>query len=127
MPDTLAAVLSAEDDATLCNGLFTLLLAHHGEGFDPAVIPPEHRTVLLVWHTQSVIGSRGFNGFFSADMPGDPDFRHMRAAYEAVACEPPAASASRAFPPFPGGIAQATAAPRVRPFAKANNKANAAP
>jgi Domain of unknown function (DUF4375) len=126
MPDTLAAVLSAEDDATLCKDLFALLLAHHGEGFDPAVIPAEHRTVLLVWHTQSVIGGRGFNGFFSADMPGDPDYRHMRAAYEAVGCEPAAAAVRRVFSAFPGGNAPADTRARVRAFGKANHEVHGA-
>ena len=62
MPPPLADVLATENDFDLCNGLFQHLLAHHGEGFDPAAVPPEHRTVLLVWLTTSVIG-RMWNGY----------------------------------------------------------------
>jgi hypothetical protein len=126
MPDSLATILAAEDDAELCNGLFTALLAHHGERFHPAGLPAEHRTVLLVWHTQGVIGNRGFNGFLGADMPGDPDYRFMREAYEAVECEPAAAAVRRVFDAFPAGKAPPDARARVQAFGKANHAVHGA-
>jgi hypothetical protein len=126
MPDPLATILSAEDDAELCTGLFAALLALHGERFDPAGLPAEDRTVLLVWHTQEVIGNRGFNGFLGADMPGDPDYRFMRAAYEAVGCEPAAAAVRRVFDAFPQGKPPADGRARVQAFGKANHAVHGA-
>jgi Domain of unknown function (DUF4375) len=125
MPDSLADVLSAEVSFDVCNGLYNLLLAHHGEGFDPAAIPVEHRTVLLVWHTQKLIANNGFNGFFAADLPGDPDFRYMRAAYDAVDCEPAAAAVRRVFDAFGGAVPDDPRA-RVQAFGKANHAVHGA-
>src|SRR5262245_36039234 len=89
MPDTLASILAAKDDADVCSGLFNLLVAHYGESFDPAAIPEEHRTVLLVWHPKGIISTTGFTGFSATDLPGDPQSLHMRAAYSrSVACRP---------------------------------------
>ena len=121
MPDAIAAIRAAEDDADLCASLFAALLAHHTDRFDPAAVPAEHRTVLLVWHTQEAIGNRGFNGFFGADMPGDPEYRYMRGAYEAVGCEPATAAVRRVFEAFPGGKPPADARSRVQAFGKANH------
>jgi Domain of unknown function (DUF4375) len=126
MPDSLAAVLSAEVGFDLCNGLYSLLLAHHGEGFDPADIPVEHRTVLLVWQTQRVIGNNGFNGFFATDLLGDPDYRHMRAAYDAIGCEPVAAAIRRVFEAFPDKVVPSDPRARVQAFGKANHTAHGA-
>src|SRR3954471_24767695 len=105
MPGDLAAVLAAKDDFDLCNGLFTLLIAHHGEAFAPAAMPGEHRTVLMVWLTNSVIASRGFNGFFSSGLLVDYDYRHTQAAYEAIDCEPAAKALRKVFDAFPDRIA----------------------
>ena len=118
MPDSLADVLSAEVGFDVCNGLYSLLLAHHGEGFDPAAIPEEHRNVLLVWQTQRVIGNNGFNGFFAADLAGDPEYRHMRDAYDAVGCEPAAAAVRRVLDAFPDGIPPADPRARLQIFGK---------
>lgn len=126
MPDPLSDVLATEDDFDLCNGLFTLLLAHHGEAFDPAAVPLEHRTVLLVWLTTSVIASKGFNGFFAADLPVDPDYAHMREAYEVVGCEPAAAAMRRVFEAFPDQTAPADPRTRVQMFGKANHAVHGA-
>jgi len=126
MPDSLADVLSAEVGFDVCNGLYSMLLAHHGEGFDPGSVPEEHRTVLLVWHTQRVIGNNGFNGFFAADLPGDPDYRHMRAAYEAVDYEPAAAAVRRVLDAFPDGVPPADPRARVQIFGKANHAVHGA-
>jgi hypothetical protein len=121
MPDPLSVLLSAKDDAAVCDGLYRLLVAHHGNPFDPSAVPPEHRTVLLVWHTQDVIGNRGFNGFFGASLPGDPDYRHLRAAYRAVGCEPAAGAVARVFEAFPDQTPPADPRERVRAFGKANH------
>jgi Domain of unknown function (DUF4375) len=126
MPDAVATILSAEDDTDLCSSLFAALLAHHGDRFDPGALPAEHRAVLLIWHTQEVIGNRGFNGFLGADMPGDPDYRYMRDAYEAVGCEPAAAAVRRLFDAFPAGKAPADARARVQAFGKANHAVHGA-
>src|SRR5260221_1623151 len=96
MPDELADAL-AGDDFDLCTGVFTLLLAYHGEAFDPTALPPEHATVLLVWLTTGVIGNKGFNGFFAADLPVDPHYWHTQTAYEQIGCETAAAAIRRVF------------------------------
>src|SRR5918995_2130986 len=121
MPDPLSAILSAKDDAAVCDGLFRLLVAHHGDLFDPAAVPPEHRTVLLVWQTQDVIGNRGFNGFLGANLPGDPDCRHLRAAYQAVGCEAATGAVKRVFDAFPDQAPPTDPRERVRAFGKANH------
>jgi hypothetical protein len=126
MPDTLADVLAAEDDFDLCNGLFTFLVAHHGEAFDPAAVPPEHRNVLLVWLTTGVIASKGFNGFFAADLPVDPNYWHTQAAYEAIGCEPAAAAVRRVFDAFPDRNPPADQRARVQAFGKANHAVHGA-
>ena len=126
MPDALSTVLSAEDDFDLCNGLFTLLIAHHGEAFDPAAMPLEHRTVLMVWLTNSVIASRGFNGFFANGLLVDPDYRYMCAAYEAIDCEPAAAAVRRVFDVFTERTAPVDGRSRVQMFGKANHAVNGA-
>src|SRR5215210_2243618 len=126
MPAPLADVLARENDFDLCNGLFQLLLAHHGEAFDPAAIPPEHRTVLLVWLTTGVIANQGFNGFFGVDLPVDPDYTHTRAAYEAIDCEPAALVVRRVFDAFPDGVPPADPRARVQLFGKANHHVHGA-
>jgi hypothetical protein len=126
MPDSLAAVLASEVGFDLCNGLYSLLVAHHGEGIDPADIPAEHRTVLLVWQTQRVIGNNGFNVFFAADPLGDPDYRHMRAAYDAIGSEPVAAAIRRVFEAFPDKVIPSDPRLRVQAFGKANHTAHGA-
>jgi hypothetical protein len=126
MPDPLSDVLATEDDFDLCNGLFNLLLAHHGEAFDPTATPVEHRTVLLVWLTNAVIDSQGFNGFFAKDLSNDPDYRHMRAAYEAVGCEPAAGAVRKVFDAFPGRTPPADPRARVQMFGKANHAVHGA-
>jgi len=126
MPDPLDTILSADDDEALCTGLFSALLARHGDRFHPANLPAEHRTVLLVWHTQGVIGNRGFNGFLGADTPGDPDYRFMREAYDAVGCEPAAAAVRRVFEAFPGDKVPTEARTRVQLFGKANHAVHGA-
>lgn len=126
MPDSLDAVLAADSDDGLCAGLVGLLKAHHGDPADPAALPPQHRTVLLVWQSQEAIGAGGFNGFFSKDLPGDPDYRHTRAAYEAVGCEPAAAAVRRVFDAFPNHTPPADPRARVQMFGKANHAAHGA-
>jgi Domain of unknown function (DUF4375) len=126
MPDLLASVLATEDDADLCTGLCDLLVVYHGDPFDPAAVPEEHRTVLLVWQTQGVIGNRGFNGFFAADLPGDPQYRYMRAAYDAVGCEAAAAAVRRVFDAFPGHTPPADPRARVQAFGRANHAVHGA-
>jgi len=122
----LADVLATENDFDLCNGLFQLLVAHHGEAFDPAAVPVEHRTVLLVWLTTGVIASQGFNGFFAVDLPVDPDYRYTQAAYEAVDCEPAAAAVRRVFDAFPDREPPADPRARVQLFGKANHHVHGA-
>src|SRR2546421_7077054 len=126
MPDTLADVLAAGDDFDLCNGLFHLLLAHHGEAFDPAAVPAEHRNVLLVWLTTGVIANKGFNGFFAADLPVGPQYWHTQAAYEAIGCEPAAAAVRRVFDAFPDRNPPADPRARVQMFGKANHAVHGA-
>lgn len=126
MPDSLAAVLSTEVGFDLCNGLYSLLAAHHGELVDPSTIPVEHRTVMLVWQTQRVIANNGFNGFFGADLPGDPDYRHMRAAYEALGCEPVTLAIQRVFDAFPDTVVPSDPRARVQAFGKANHAVHGA-
>jgi hypothetical protein len=126
MPATLADVLELEDNFDLGNGLFTLLVAHHGEAFDPAAIPLEHRAVLLVWLTTSVIAAKGFNGFFASDLPVDPDYRFMREAYEAIDCEPAAAAVRRVFDGFPDQTPPDEPRERVQAFGKANHAVHGA-
>lgn len=126
MPDTLASILAAKDDADVCSGLFNLLVAHYGESFDPAAIPEEHRTVLLVWHTNGIISNSGFNGFFATDLPGDPQYLHMRAAYSAVGCVPANAALKRVFDVFVGGAPPADHRARVQAFGRANHAVHGA-
>ena len=126
MPAPLADVLATENDFDLCNGLFQHLLAHHGEGFDPAAVPVEHRTVLLVWLTTSVIANQGFNGFFAADLPIDPDYSYMLAAYEAIDCEPAAMVVRRVFDAFPDRVPPSDPRARVQLFGKANHHVHGA-
>ena len=126
MPDALPVVLAAKDDFDLCNGLFSLLIAHHGEAFNPPSIPVEHRTVLLVWLTNSVIASRGFNGFFANRMLVDHDYRHTQAAYEALDCESAATAIRKVFDAFPDRIPPEDGRERVQLFGKANHAVNGA-
>lgn len=126
MPAELADVLAAENDFDLCNGLFHLLLEHHGEAFDPDAVPDEHRTVLLVWLTTGVIANKGFNGFFAADLPVDPDYHHTRAAYEAIDCEPAAAVVRLVFDAFPDRVPPRDPRARVQLFGKANHHVHGA-
>src|SRR5690242_20184361 len=126
MPAALADVLAAEDDFDLCNGLFQLLLAHHGEAFDPAAVPFEHRAVLLVWLTTGVIANKGFNGFFAADLPVDPDYRYTQEGYEAIDCEPAAAAVRQVFDAFPDRVPPADPRTRVQMFGKANHAVHGA-
>jgi Domain of unknown function (DUF4375) len=118
---SLAAILNAEDDAQVCSGIYTLLVTHHGKSFDPDAIAVEHRTVLLVWHTNLLIGNGGFNGFFKAESPGDPQYVHMREAYDAVDCEPANSALSRVFDVFPNRTPPADSADRLRCFVRANH------
>ncbi|HEX3152198.1 MAG TPA: DUF4375 domain-containing protein [Gemmataceae bacterium] len=125
MPEGLSAIL-AKDDFDLCNGLFTLLIEHHGEAFNPPSIPVEHRTVLLIWLTNSVITSRGFNGFFANRMLVDHDYRHTQAAYEAIDCPSAATALRKVFDAFPERIAPEDPRERVQLFGKANHAVNGA-
>jgi len=122
----LADVLATENEFDLCNGLFHLLFAHHGEAFDPAAVPDEHRTVMLVWLTTGVIANKGFNGFFAADLPVDPDYRYTQAAYEAIDCELAAAAIRRVFDAFPDRVPPDDPRTRVQMFGKANHHVHGA-
>jgi hypothetical protein len=121
MPDPLGALLSERDDKALCTGVFQVLRTHYGERFDPTRVPPEHATVMLVWHSHIVICNQGFNGYFGVDNAGDPEYAHMRAAYKAVGCEAVSAVVQRVLDAFPDGKPPADPRDRVRAFAKANH------
>jgi hypothetical protein len=126
MPQSLATALAALDDAAVCSRVFAALRAHYGETFDPATIPSEHRTVLLVWNSKEVIANNGFNGFFAVDQPGDQGYARFKAAYEAVGCEPALRAIRRVFDAFPNRIPPTDARVRVQAFGKANHAAHGA-
>jgi hypothetical protein len=121
MAKTLAEVLAAPTDNDVCSGLYSLLIARYGKHFDPASLPVEHRTAFLVWHVNTIIGNGGFNGFFKADFAIDPQYVHMREAYEAVGCEPAAAAVKRVFDSFTNRTPPTDPADRMRAFVRSNN------
>jgi hypothetical protein len=121
MAKTLAEVLAAENDEDVCTGLYSLLVTRYGKHFDPAAIAVEHRTVFLVWHTNTLIGNGGFNGFFKADLALDPQYRYMQAAFEAVGCEPASGAVRRVFDGFTNRTPPADPSDRLRAFVRMNN------
>lgn len=121
MAKTLAEVLAAQNDTEVCSGLYSLLIARYGKHFDPASLPVEHRTAFLVWHVNNIIGNGGFNGFLKADFAIDPQYVHVRAAYDAVGCEPATAAVRRVFDSFTNRTPPADPADRMRAFVRANN------
>jgi hypothetical protein len=126
MPKTLADVLAADDDSAVCSGVYSLIIARYGKHFDLAAIPVEQRTAFIVWHTKWLIDNGGFNGFFKAELAIDPDYTHMRAAYETVGCESATAALNRVFDSFPNRVPPADPAERLRAFVKANNAVHGA-
>ncbi len=125
MRDALAAALAAPDDHAVCAGVFDLLTAHYPPDIRPADLPIEQRTVFTIWTTNGLIGNGGFNDFFLADSPGDPDYAHMRAAYDAIDCEPASSSLRRVFEAFADGV-PSSPKERQRAFVKGNNAAKGA-
>lgn len=123
MAKTLADVLAAEDDLAVCNGLYSLLLTRYGKLFDPALLPVEHRTVFSVWHTSTLISNGGFDTFFKAEFPGDPDYTHMLAAYKAIGCATALAALNRVFDVFPDRVPSDDPVERLRDFVDGNNAA----
>lgn len=121
MPKKLAEVLAAEKDEDVCNGLYFLMVARYGKHIDPTTLSAEQRTAFLVWHTNTLIGNGGFNGYFKSDPPGDPQYVHMQAAYEAIGCEPAAAAVRRVFDSFTNRIPPTDPSDRLRAFVRANN------
>lgn len=121
MAKSLAEVLAAPTDNDVCSGLYSLLIARYGKHFDPASLPVEHRTAFLVWNVNTIVGNGGFNGFFKADFAIDPQYVHMRAAYDAVGCERAATAVSRVFDSFTNRTPPVDPADRMRAFVRANN------
>jgi hypothetical protein len=126
MPKSLADVLADDDDAAVCSGVYSLIIARYGKHFDLASIPVEQRTAFIVWHTKWLIDNGGFNGFFKAELAIDPDYSHMRAAYETVGCEAATAALSRVFEAYPNRTPPADPAERLRMFVKSNNAVHGA-
>lgn len=121
MPKKLAEILAAEKDEDVCNGLYSLMIARYGKQLDSSNLPDEQRTVYLVWHTNTLIGNGGFNGYFKADQPGDPQYIHMQAAFEAIGCEAATAAVKRVFDIFTNRIPPQDPSDRLRLFVRANN------
>jgi hypothetical protein len=121
MSKSLAEILGAEDDSEVCRGVYSQLIAQYGKTFDPENLPVEFCTVLFVWHASRLIGNGGFNGFFKVNFPADPQYVHLREAFDAVSCEPAASVLGRVFDIFPNCTPPADASERFRSFVRANH------
>jgi hypothetical protein len=124
MSKSLAELIASEDDQAVCSAVYSRLVDHFGPSANASEMPIEHRTVLLVEYTSGVIGNGGFGEFLGAELPGDPGYQHMLAAYEALDAEPAVAAMRRVFDVYPNRVPPPDRRERVTQFVRANKAAN---
>jgi hypothetical protein len=101
MAKSLQQLLAEADDFDLCNGVFTRLVAWHGDDIDASALGEQERVVLLVWHVSGIIGNGGFRYLFEGDLKGDPDFALTAEAFRATGCKQAAEAVRKTLATFP--------------------------
>jgi len=101
MRKTIQEIISGDNDFDVCNEVFGRIGSYYGEQIDAAILLPEHRAVVLAWHSSGIIGNGGFNYLFEGTFDGDPDFALTAEAFEVIRCEAAAQAFRRALAVFP--------------------------
>lgn len=120
MSKTLAEVMAAADDRDLCEGIYNLMVLRYGRNCDPGILNPEQRTVYLVWRAHQRIMRGGFRELWQHEVPGDPTYAQVRAAFEELGAEAIREAVIRAFQAFPDQTPPTNPAERVRTFDAVN-------
>jgi hypothetical protein len=116
MAKSLQILLAQTDDAELCDGVFDLVVAYHGEDIDASAISEAERVVLLVWHASGIIGNGGFRYLFEGNIKGDPYFALTAEAFQAAGCKKAAEAVQETLALFPQSRPQKDIQARLRHY-----------
>lgn len=124
MAASIASLLNSSDHAALVDGVYQALTDHHGPTVDIGRIPVEHRTAILVEYSSGIIQNGGFTALFGSELPGDPDYQLLLAAYESLGDGPATRAIQRVFDIFPDCIPPTDREERFLMFARGNQAAD---
>jgi hypothetical protein len=116
MAKSLQELLANADDSELCNGVFDLIITHHGEDIDASTIGMAERVVLLAWHASGIIGNGGFRYLFEGNITGDPYFALTPDAFQAAGCKKAAEAIQKTLALFPRSRPQRDIKERLRHY-----------